>query len=63
MTLKFPKSDFLGHFSFTQLFRDVGKLRQKPKIVVKVIQKFWYVQHVGLIFLEIHQTQPKLELR
>ena len=52
MTLsqKFQKSDFLGHCSFTQLFHDVEKLRRKPKIFVKVIQRFWYVQHVGLIF-------------
>ena len=54
MTLsqKYQKSDFLGHCSFTQLFHDVEKLRRKPKIFVKVIQRFWYVQHVGLIFLK-----------
>ena len=64
MTLsrKFQKRDFLGHCSFTQLFHDVKKLRRKPKIFVKVIQRFWYVQHVGLIFLKIHQKQPKLQL-
>ena len=52
MTLsqKFQKSDFLGHCSFTQLFHDVEKLRRKPKIFVNVIQRFWYVQDVGLIF-------------
>ena len=46
MTLgqKFQKSDFLGHCLFTQLFYDVEKLRRKPKIFVKVIQRFWYVQ-------------------
>ena len=54
MTLsqKFQKSDFLGHCSFTQLFRDVEKLRRKPKIFMNVIQRFWYVQHVGLIFFK-----------
>ena len=41
---------FLGHCSFTQLFHDVEKLRRKPKVFVKVIRRFWYVQHVGLIF-------------
>ena len=52
MTLsqKFQKSDFLGHCSFTQLFHDAEKLRRKPKTFVKVIQRFWYVQDVGLIF-------------
>ena len=52
MTLnqKFQKSDFLGHSSFIQLFHDIGKLRQKPKIFVNIIQRFGYVQHVGLIF-------------
>ena len=44
------KSDFFGHCSFTQFFHDVEKLRRKPKIFVKVIQRFWYVQHAGLIF-------------
>ena len=64
MTLsqKCQKSDFLGHCSFTQLFHDVEKLRRKPKIFVKDIRRFWYVQHVGLIFFEIHQKQPKLQL-
>ena len=47
---KYHKSDFLGHCSFTQLFQDVKKLRRKPKIFVKVIQRFWYVQNVGLVF-------------
>ena len=41
---------FLGHCSFTQLFPDSEKLKRKPKIFVKVIRSFWYVQHVGLIF-------------
>ena len=52
MTLsqKCQTNDFLGHCSFTQLFHDVEKLRRKPKIFVKVIRRFWYVQHVGLIF-------------
>ena len=52
MTLseKFEKSDFLGYCSFTQLFHDVEKLRRKHKIFLKVIQRFWCVQHVGLIF-------------
>ena len=63
MTLsqKFLKCDFLGHFSFTQLFHDVERLRRKHKIIVEVIRRFWYVQHVGLIFLKIHQKPPKLE--
>ena len=54
MTLsqKCQKSDFLGHCSLTQLFHDVEKLRRKPKIFVKVIQRFWYVQQVGVIFLD-----------
>ena len=52
MTLsqKFQKSYFLGHCSFKQFFHDVEKLRRKSKIFVKVIQRFWYVQHMGLIF-------------
>ena len=54
------KSDFWGHCSFTQLFHVVGKLRQKPKIFMKVIKRFWYVSHEGLIFLK---KQPKLELQ
>ena len=44
------KSDFLGNCSFTQLFHHVEKFRRKPKIFVKVIQRFWCVQHVALIF-------------
>ena len=47
------KKFFLGHCSFTQLFHDVENLRRKHKIFVKVIQRFWYVQHVGLIFTKI----------
>ena len=64
MTLsqKCQKSDFLGHYSFTQLFHDVQKLRSKPKIFVKVLQRFWYAQHVGFIFFIIHQKQQKLQL-
>ena len=52
MTLsqKCQKSDFLGHCSFTQLFHDVEKLRRKTKIFVKIIQRCWYTQHVGLIY-------------
>ena len=52
MTLsqKCQKSDFLCHCSFTQLFHDGEKLRRKPKTFVKVIRRFLYVQHVGLIF-------------
>ena len=51
MTLsqKFQKSDSLGLCSFKIFFHDVEKLRRIPKIFVKVIQRFWYVQHVGLI--------------
>ena len=55
------KSDFLGHCSFTQLFHDAEKLRRKPKIFVKVIQSFWYVQHIRLIFKKFHQKQPKFQ--
>ena len=64
MTLsqKIQKSDFLGHCSFTQLFYNVEKLRRKPKIFVKVIQRFWYVQLMGLIFFKNHQKQSKLQL-
>ena len=49
MTLsqKFQKSDFLVNCSFTQLVNDVEKLSRKPNIFVKVIRRFWYVQHVG----------------
>ena len=52
MTLsqKFQQSNFLGHGYFTQLFHDVKKLRRKPKIFMKVIRRFWYVQHVDLIY-------------
>ena len=54
MTLsqKFQKSDFLGHCSITPPFHDVEKLERKHKIFVKVIQRFWYVQHVGLILVK-----------
>ena len=49
---------------FTQLFPDVEKLRRKPEMFVKVIQTFWYVQHIGLILKKkINQKQPKLPLR
>ena len=43
LSQKFPKSDFLGHCSFTQPFQDVEKLSKKSKIFVKFIQRFWYV--------------------
>ena len=49
---KISKSNFLGHCSFTQLVRDVIKLSSKPKIFVNVILRFWYVHHVGVIFLK-----------
>ena len=51
MTLSnlFGQCDFLGHCSFTQLVNHVIKFRRKPKIFVKVIQRFWCVQHVGTI--------------
>ena len=54
MTLsqKVQKSDFLGYCSFTQLFHDVEMLRRKPKLFVKVIRRFWYEQHVDLIFFK-----------
>ena len=42
---KFQKSDFLGNCSFTQLFHDVEKLSRKPKIFVKVIQRFWWAEY------------------
>ena len=57
LSQKFQKSDFLGHCSFTQLFHDVEKLMRKPKIFVKVIQRFCYVQHVGLIFKKNKSTR------
>ena len=60
LSKKCQKSDYLGHRYFTQLFDDVEKLRKRPNIFVKVIQRFWYVQHVGLIFNKIHQERPKL---
>ena len=44
------KNDFLGQCSFTQLFHDGKKLIRKPKLFMKVIQRFWYAQDVGLIF-------------
>ena len=50
LSQKFQENVFLGHCSFTQIFHDVKKLRRKPQIFVKVIQIFWYVQHLGLIF-------------
>ena len=43
------KIDFLGHCSFTQCFHDVEKLRRKPNIFVKVIQRFWCVQAATLV--------------
>ena len=46
----FKKSYFLDNCSFTQLFHDVEKGRRKTKIFEKVIQRFWYVLHVGLMF-------------
>ena len=54
MTLseKFQKNYFLGHYSFTQIFHGIEKLKRKPKIFVKVIQRFWYVQHADLMFLK-----------
>ena len=58
--IKKKKSDFLGYCSYTQLFHDFEKLRREPKIFVKVLQRFWYVQYVGLIFLKINQKQPML---
>ena len=57
---KCQKSDFLDHCSFTQVFHDVEKVRRKPKIFVKVIQRFLYVQHVGLIFLSLFLTKKYL---
>ena len=48
--VKFVKKKyFLDHCLFTYLFHDVDKLRRKPKIGVKVIQRFWCVQCVGLL--------------
>ena len=43
LSQKCQKNDSLGHCSFTQLFHDVEKLMRKPKLFVKVIQRFWYV--------------------
>jgi hypothetical protein len=62
LSQKFQKSDFLVPCSFTHFFHDVEMLMRKPKTFVKVIQRFWYVLHVGLMFLKIHQKQPKLQL-
>ena len=59
---KCKKGDFLGYCPFTQIFHDVEKLVRKPKIFVKVIQRFLYEQHVSLIFFKIHPNQPKLQL-
>ena len=52
LSQKILKSDFLGRCYFTQLDHDVEKWRRKPKIFVKVIHRFWYVLHVGLMFLK-----------
>ena len=64
MTLsqKFQKSDFFGHCYFTQLFHDVNKFRWTPKIFVKVIQRFWYVQHVGILFLKSTRSSQSCNL-
>ena len=48
--------------NFYPPFYDVEKLGRKPKIFVKVILRFWYVQHVGLVFLKIHEKPSKLQL-
>ena len=42
------KKVIIGHSSFMQLCHVVEKCRRKPKISVKVIQIFWYEQHVGV---------------
>ena len=57
---KFQENVFIGHCSFTQLVHDVKKLRRKPQIFVKVIQKFWYVQHVCIIFYKNPQEAVKV---
>ena len=49
---KVQKSDFLGHWSFTQLFHDVEKLRRKSKIFVKVIQRFLVCTTCGFNILK-----------
>ena len=41
---------FISPFFWPWVTNHVEKLRRKPKIFVKVIRRFWYVQHVGLIF-------------
>ena len=56
------KSDLLCHLSFTQLFHDVEIFWRRPEIIMKVIQRFLCVQHVGLISKKIHHKQPKLPL-
>ena len=56
---KISKKWFLRSSLFYTFFHDVEMLRRKPKIFVKVIQRFWYAQYVGLIFEKIHQKQPK----
>ena len=57
LSQKFQKSDFLGHCSFTKKFHNVEKLRKKPKVFVKVIQRFWYVQGAGLMFFFLNQPE------
>ena len=56
------KSNFLCHCFFTQLVHDAERLKRKPKTFVKVIQRFWYVKHIRLIFKKkIYQRQPKFQ--
>ena len=43
------KKYFLGNCFVTQLLHDVEKLRKKHKTFVEVIQRVWYVQHLGVI--------------
>ena len=60
---KILKKWFPRSLLFFTAFYDVEKLRRKPKIFVKVIRRFWYVQHGVLKLKKIHQKQPKLQLR
>ena len=53
--------DSFAHWCFTHVFQDANLFRRKSKMILRVIQRFWYVQHVGLTITKMHQKQPKLE--
>ena len=56
------KSYFLGHCSFTQLFHDAEKLRRKQKKIMKVMQRFLYVQHKRLILRNSTRSSQSFKL-